>query len=488
MISCSDIFSAPATVRWKRTASSNGRKSFTAASSRRIRQMVSSQNASNFLNITENSTNDTAKVSKGEELKEISSQLKFLRQHFDISSALHSIRLKNLNEKSFDLVTARAAGKVADVSMEMYTNRIAFLEIEHEKLKKQQEESSQDTLIYRHMLERMRQTRLHLDMRSYKLSKTLRTNSLILSEELEKQRKVRELRIQTKFAVNNLESFINREKKEKQHEVGVIEKDAQQKRETSKNREIRMRRKLEILEAAADEDRNLRAIQLRESVIIHRFWHAFQCKRLTTDSKKFQNLEQAFDEVKKATNTNDTDEVIEKVLTRETSFNDIIESISFTKRKIFEFSMKNLKMEEKLKSTQIGKNELNPAKAASAEVAKVTKQIEIAKEKYIRLTGIYKNMQQWAVKVLTSFKYINQPEVSHHVQFQALADLVVKIKLEVKSCLKLRKDLKICQVKTPIQSYQSTKFRPRPPESPEDIIKSLNGYDSVSNLRRYNYK
>jgi predicted oxidoreductase len=446
--------------------------------------MVSSQNASNFLNITENSTNDTAKVSKGEELKEISSQLKFLRQHFDISSALHSIRVKNLNDKSFDLNTTRVSGRIADNSVELFSQRIVFLECEHEKLKKQQEDSNQDTLIYRHMLERMRVTRLFLDMKSYTLTKTLRNNSLILNEELEKKRKVRELRIQTKFAVNNLESFINRETKEKLHEVQVIEKDAKQKRDSSKNREIRMRRKLEILEAAADDDRNLKAIQLRESVILHRFWHSLQCKRLTTDSKKFQNLEKAFDEVKKATNTNDTEEVIEKVLTRESNFSEIVESISFSKRKIASYMMKNQEAEEKLKMISIGKNELNPAKAAGVEMARLMKQIEIEKEKYIRLTGTYKNIRQWARRVLESFRFLNEDEGNFYGV--ELADLIKMISAQVIRSVKKRELKEEKGVKN--SCFQSTRAKPRVLESPDDLIKSLNASDSVTVIRRGNYK
>ena len=67
MITHSDIFSAPATVRWKRISVSSSGNSFSLANTRRIRQMVSSQNASRFLSNNEGSTNDTARVSKGED-------------------------------------------------------------------------------------------------------------------------------------------------------------------------------------------------------------------------------------------------------------------------------------------------------------------------------------------------------------------------------------------------------------------------------------
>ena len=492
MITSSDIFSAPATVRWKRTASSSNRGGLTLASSRRIRQMVSSQNASNFLNFTENSTNDTAKVSKGEELKEISSQLKFLRQHLDVSNTLHDMRVKHMQNKSFDLQTVKLTSSLMESSAVTQEMMVKKLEIDLENMKNQQKDCSQDTLIYRHMLERMRVTRIFLDVKGFELMKTLKLNSQILGEELEKKRKVRELRIQTKVAVSNLETYIERERKERVHDVQVIEKDAQKKRESSQNREIRMRRQIEISEAAADEDRNMRAIQLRESLMLHRFWNSIMYKRLNKDRSQFRDLETAFDEVKKATNMINTEDIIEKVLTRETSFSDIIETVNFTKSRIREYIGRNKEIEDKLATLGIVKTEISQVKSLEIEVTQKSKQIEIDKERCIKLTGVYKKVQYWTIKALGSLEFLSGDQAidKNILLQQKLMPLVGRLKNTISNILKLKKkELQmVVKPKRNRDSFQTTRYKVRFLESSEDLLKGLNSSDSITNIKKSNYK
>ena len=108
-------------------------------------------------------------------------------------------------------------------------------------------------------------------MKKLSLNKYLKINQHSLEQEVDKKRRVREARIQTKVAVRNLEDFITRETKEKCEELQVIEKDVKQKKESNQRREERFRRQIEILEATADEDRNMRAMQLREGLLLHMF-------------------------------------------------------------------------------------------------------------------------------------------------------------------------------------------------------------------------
>ena len=454
--------------------------------------MVSSQNASNFLNFTENSSNDTAKVSKGEELKEISSQLKFLRQHLDVSNTLHSMRARHMQNKSFDLQTVKLTSTLMESSALTQESMVMKLENDLENMKNQQKDCSQDTLIYKHMLERMRVTRIFLDIKGFELLKTLKLNSQILNEELEKKRKVRELRIQTKVAVSNLETYIERERKERRHDVQVIEKDAQKKRESSQNREIRMRRQIEISEAAADEDRNMRAIQLRESLMLHRFWNSIMYKRLNKDRNQFKDLEMAFDEVKKATNMINTEDIISKVLTRESNFSEIIETVNFTKARIREYTARNKEIEDKHATLGIVKTEISQVKSLEIEVAQKSKQIEIDKERCIKLTGVYKKVQHWTIKALGSLEFLGGGNAINKSVLldQKLMPLVGRLKDTIKNMLKMKqKELQmVVKPKRNRDSFQTTRFKAKYLESSEDLLKGLNSSDSITNLKRGNYK
>ena len=355
--------------------------------------MVSSQNASNFLSNNENSTNDTTRVSKGEELKEVASQLGFLRKHHDVKKTINAMRLKTLTLKSYDLKAVEESSAITGTVFENARNRVKELEKEIEKIKKLQEDHNFDTFSYRHIIERMRFTRINLDAKNLALNKYLKNSSQILFHELNKKRTVREARIQTKVAVKNLESFIIRETKEKTEELEVLKKDVKQKKDSSHKREERFRRQVEILEAAADEDRNMRAMQLREGLLLNMLWFSVLQKKLINDRKRFYKLETAFDNVKKATGLHETQEVIQKLLTREALYTEILETVSYTKGKIGEFSNKNKEIEDKLNLLNIIKNETpNPAKILGQEVTKKVKEIEFNHEKLRKITSVYNNI------------------------------------------------------------------------------------------------
>lgn len=400
MITHSDIFAPPASVRWKRKSASSSGNSFSLANDRRIRQMVSSQNASRFISNNEGYSNDTTRVSKGEDLKEVSSQLGFLRKNYDVNKTINSIRLRNLGVKSFDLHIVQENVKATSFRIEESREKVKFLESEIAKIWKLQENSTLDTFTCKHMLERTQASHLRLDMRSLELNKVLKNNQHVLNQETQMKRRVREARIQTKVAVTNLEKFIERETGEKIEELEGIEKDVQKKKDSNKRREERFRRQIEILEAAADEDRNMRAMQLREGLLLHMFWYFMLQKRLIHDMNKFKKLEDAFDDVKTATGMHETSEIITKLLTREAGYQEILENVSYTKVKIRKLSRKNKEIEEKLSLISIVKTEnINPARDLELEVSKKLKEIEIDNERYRKILSVYKKLTSWCGKM-----------------------------------------------------------------------------------------
>ena len=410
--------------------------------------MVSSQNASRFLNKNEGSTIDTARVSKGEDLSEVSSQLRFLRKHHDANKTINSIRIRALTAKSFDLQIVQDNGKNTTNKLQDSKDRVNVLELEINNIKKSQDESTLDTFSYKHVLDRMQSSRLHLDMKSLNLNKYIKVNQHVLGQEIDKKRRVREARIQTKVAVRNLEKFITRETKEKYEELQGIEKDVKQKKESNQRREEGFRRQIEILEVAADEDRNMKAMQLREGLLLHMFWYFVLQKRLLITMNKFSKLEAAFNNVKKTTGMYETSEIIEKLLTKEAGYVEILENIKYTKIKIEDYSNKNKDMEEKLNLINIIKAEniINPVKSLELNVKNKTRELEIQREKLQGIRGTYINISTWCNKITNMLKkYSNSSNdsvfatlVIENLQSKPmgkLSDEIIELKEEIFQCL-----------------------------------------------------
>ena len=137
-------------------------------------------------------------------------------------------------------------------------------------------------------------------------------------------------------------------------------------------------------------------------------------KRLVMDMSNFSTLETAFANIKKATGLHGTNEIIEKLLTREAGYVEILDNVNYTKIKIKEYNNKNKDMEEKLNILTMIKTEgINPAKVLGIEVTKKSREIEIMGEKLRRITGVYKKVTVWCNKLSNILRqYTNKSDTS----------------------------------------------------------------------------
>lgn len=427
-----DIFNltAPATARWKREAISSNNTSFNLANHRIIRQMVSTQDASRFLNSTVTQGSETQRVSKFEELKEISSQLGFLRKRHDINKADNKVYDNSLGKLQKELSYCHKTEARTGLKLDSMKEECQEMDDKLKEIKKKQEDAAMTAKAYEHIIERMKMTKINLEKRSLSLNKSLKNKQQTLREELDKQRRNREAKIQTKEAMKNLESYVVREKTEKQERLEIIEKDVKQKQETSRKREERFLRQLEIAEAAANEDRNMRALQMREGLLVHRLWFIYLQKKLKYEMERSSSIEDAFQQVRSITGLNDAQEMVERYLTREQAYADLMESINESKHKIEDYKQRNNDVEDKINTLEMAKIEgNNPAKTMSQEATKSFREIAFEKDRLRRIKGVYENIRTWAAKNL---RKLGAQEMIHDTK---IIDCVALIRENVRKAL-----------------------------------------------------
>ncbi|CAG9317379.1 unnamed protein product [Blepharisma stoltei] len=426
---------APATARWKKEAISANNTSFNLANHRRIRQMVSTQDASRFLNSTITQGDETQKVSKIEELKEVSTQLGILRKRHDKNRANNEIYDNTLEKLKKELEQIQKMETRTGLKLDTMKEEAKEMEEQLYDIKKKQEDAEMTRKAYEHIIERMKMTKINLEKRNLGLNKSIRRGQQTLNEELDKQRRTREAKIQTKEALKNLEIYTNREKTEIQERLEIIEKDVKQKQETSRKRDERFHRQLEIAEAAANEDRNMRALQMREGLLCHRVWFIYLQKKLKCEMDRSSSIEEAFQQVRSVTGLNDAQEMVERYLTREQTYGDLMETINESKQKILDYIEKNNEMLEKINSLEMTKLEgNNPAKKLSEEAAKQFTDIEIEKDKLRRIRSVYENIKIWSGKNL---KKLGKEPLSFDSK---LIDCVFLMKNTVSQTLKMIKE------------------------------------------------
>ena len=95
---------------------------------------------------------------------------------------------------------------------------------------------------YQHMLDRMKKDLISLQLYSNDLMESLRSKRTIMTDELNKQRKSKENKLQSKYKLDNLMKNIDHEQKKRQERILSLQTSIRNKEEALQKRMDRVRR------------------------------------------------------------------------------------------------------------------------------------------------------------------------------------------------------------------------------------------------------
>lgn len=430
--------STAATSRWKRNVLSSFGKRLSIADDKNLRRLISTRDASKFINNSFTPGFATPKISRNEDAREVSLQLVSLKKKHDFNKSLNNRNQKILDKDSKFIETIRCIENKTLATAEELGKKLRGKQQEYEEIKRQQEEALSARKVYKHMLNRMKITKIKFDKQSLQFSYKLRTNEVMLNEEQYRSRKAKEMKNHTRTALSALTDYISIETKDKHAKLNIIKKDADQQIKNTQNREMRMKRQVEIAEAAADDDRNMRATQIREGVMIHRLWYFLLELKLQETQKRFAVIDDAFRKVKNQYGFIDASEMIEKILTKEQTYSELLGSISYNKSKIEEQTHKIKELIEKIEVlTNIKAQNLDPNRFWKEQLHKIAKETSFDKERLFKIRSVYDKIRVWTDRILEKlgagqdFKYRKLQEYFQNIRSQISKSLAISSKKNV---------------------------------------------------------
>ena len=144
------------------------------------------------------------------------------------------------------------------------------------------------------MLDRMKKDLISLQLTSNDLIESLKSKKIIYEDELNKQRKSKENKLQSKYKLDNLMKNIDHEQKKRQERIISLQTSIKNKEDALQKRMDRVRRQSEIAEAAANENKDTNEIKLRENFMIQTMWSQFFKKKMKAEMSKSKQIEDAF--------------------------------------------------------------------------------------------------------------------------------------------------------------------------------------------------
>mmetsp|Transcript_30633 Transcript_30633/g.30256 ORF Transcript_30633/g.30256 Transcript_30633/m.30256 type:complete len:257 (+) Transcript_30633:31-801(+) len=212
---------------------------------------------------------------KDDEMKEISLQLVMIRKKYDElkrENESKRMQLENLKKDLEKLTVVVNTGNAEDFS---FSNKISKLEtaIEMAKIKIDEEMINKDS--YEHVLQRMKQEKIALEKESNTIQQSLSSTRSILESEKQKSLKHRESKDKSKQLLKELKDSLNLEIRRKDERAHELEQQMRFRNEIAEKRRERLRKQAEVAEAAANEDQFAHEVQMKEKLIINRFWYGF---------------------------------------------------------------------------------------------------------------------------------------------------------------------------------------------------------------------
>mmetsp|Transcript_7391 Transcript_7391/g.13773 ORF Transcript_7391/g.13773 Transcript_7391/m.13773 type:complete len:541 (-) Transcript_7391:96-1718(-) len=398
------LLAAPATARWKsQSASARSRVPSSIATTRRLRNVIWTQNTSGFLETSLRVKTAGVVSGKAEEHQEVSTQLNILRKKHDQSAEFTFRQQKTLDTLKFELEHLGQIENTGSEGLSTLQERVENTENRINEIKSEQDDSAMSTLVYEHMLERMKQTKLYLELKAQDLQQSLRSKRQVLKEELERHRRAREVKSQARVALDKLKKTVDRDRLDKEEHLASLEEDRKLKEENASKREERQRRQQEITEKAANEDRDVEERRIKDSLFMHRLWARFLESKLQKEMQKSNSVEEAFQKIRVTTGMDEINEIVERFLTREQTYSQLVSNVTNSERRLASIRADNLDLEDKIKKLKIAGAEAQHEKEKN-EIDRLVKENAVNDLKIGRTKLVYERVQRWINRMSNRLK------------------------------------------------------------------------------------
>ena len=279
---------------------------------------------------------------------EVALQLTLLKKNFDRQCTEWNKRDSFLNGLKSEMDKITAIEKRQSTYKEIKQLEIKSIKREIEKVEEEQIREEGNREIFLHVLDRMRTTIVHLKSKTHGYKSSLHKKSFSLLTEKEIFNKTKESQARTLHAFVRLKNIVDDQKNEEKKEVIELEKNVEKRKCVSALRSERRKKQGEIIEKAMIDSQSSKLEDLRERFFLNKLWYSFSTLRFEREKKKSKKFEDAYLKIKLATGISDVPLFVEKYLTREKRYRDMLVSVKQKEEELIKYKEKIEKMQAEL--------------------------------------------------------------------------------------------------------------------------------------------
>ena len=388
-----------------------------------------------FLNENAKLPLNSPAVPQETEKGEYALQLKILKNQLNktrfkctsIESSLASTKIKMINIDNNE--------KASIQRLRNSCNKVKSLEQELERMKINIDFANIDYNSYKYVRQRMMICRVFYEIKANEMRKKLKCFNDVVNEQENLLNKVlnNNGKVLTNFKV--LADKVRDEETWKDLIGKKLEKEVSKKEEMVDIREEMNRRRIDIIESVANEDKNQRSNFLREGLLLSRTWCKFLSAKLHKEKEKSSYMEKAHAKIRSLTGHSNISSVVQKVLTKEQSYSNLMNMIMENKKICDNYYQKNIELENEMHEITVNYKEPDLAIQENLKIF-IRKGVKISSrnlEKLTKLKFAKSFIMQWVKNMI---KKINGESVEGDIK-KLFKELRKNVHLKVRKCEKV---------------------------------------------------
>ena len=333
---------------------------------------------------------------------EYSVQLKLLKTQLDKSKFKWASIESNLSSNKSELKKIENTEKASFNKLQTYQNTVESLESQLQSLKINLSFALSDYNNYLYVKKRMKVSKVFADIKAHKLRNKLKNLNEVVKEQ--EQRLIQVLNNNGK-TLSNLKSLVIKVEDEEKWRNLVSQKMTKEAGLKNSQLDIRdemQKRRLDIIESVANEDKNQRNNFLREGLLLHRTWCKFLNFKQQKEKSKFSGMENAHARIRSLTGLSDVSEVVQRVLTKEQNYTHMMNMILESKRFCDKCYERNIQLENEMNeiTVKFSKNEPDQQDLLKSRIQKAVKNIQRGSEKLSKVKFVRNFVLDWAKNML----------------------------------------------------------------------------------------
>jgi hypothetical protein len=341
---------------------------------------------------------------EGEEVREVASQLGLIRKRHDEAKE-SNIKKKALLERiKSEIESLESFKETTETESLSVQHKFEQLTMTLESIKVKYDEELLQRRMYEQMLDRMKATKVALDVKANKVISHLKSARKVMETEKEKARRMKESKYQSQILLSEFKEVTDFEQRKRDERVAQLEKNLKMRQEAALRREERKVRQAEIAEAAASEQNEAVEVRCKDTLLLHRLWYRNLQYKLDSERDNSAEIVRAFQQIKMVTGLNDVREITDGFVNREQKYQMLLDAVAESELKLDELRLESLAARDRLKDLQLaemGSRGLqSDVMTLEHKIGVVSKESLGVKERLQKSALVYDSVLGWTKKIM----------------------------------------------------------------------------------------